>query len=320
MKKNILFLFLLVPITNHVFATIWRVNNNPGIVANFTTAQAAHDDASPGDTLHFEPSVNSYGFLSLSKRLVLISLGSFLPENTGLQYTSITASLTGINMNAGAANSVLMVNTTGNINISNTNNVTLLRCRTVNISLVGADNILLLNSFIEGSIFSNSGSTGNIFSNNIIRAVFNIQLGSAATVTNNVIGQTANASCTFNNCVIQNNIFVNPALDILGASNVFQNNLSAGNQLPGGNTNAVNMNNVFVNSAGLVDNAFVLQTAVANPAQGAGVGGIDCGAFGGGTPFVLGLIPPIPSIFKLQAPVTPVGNSMQVIISTRSNN
>jgi hypothetical protein len=80
------------------------------------------------------------------------------------------------------------------------------------------------------------------------------------------------------------------------------------------------MTTVFVNPSGNDDASFVLQTAGANPAVGTGAAGVDCGAYGGNTPFKRGLQAAIPAIYKLSAPAAPVGNTMNVVFSTKSNN
>lgn len=71
------------------FAKIWRVNNNTGVTADFTTAQAANDAAAvlSGDTIHLEPSTASYGGLTCSKRLTWISTGAFLNLYPNEQYS-----------------------------------------------------------------------------------------------------------------------------------------------------------------------------------------------------------------------------------------
>ncbi|HUR10478.1 MAG TPA: hypothetical protein VM012_03875, partial [Flavitalea sp.] len=48
------------------YAKIWRLNNNAGVAADFTTLQSAHNSASVGngDTLHLEGSPTSYGSLT----------------------------------------------------------------------------------------------------------------------------------------------------------------------------------------------------------------------------------------------------------------
>ncbi len=96
--------------------------------------------------------------------------------------------------------------------------------------------------------------------------------------------------------------------------------MHAGTGIPAGNNNQlnVNMTNVFVNNAGLVDNDYLLKAG--SPAIAAGFGGVDMGAFGGSTPFVLALQPAIPAITNLSAPASSGGNTIQVTFSAKSNN
>ena len=81
MKKLFLLLATIMLVRNDSFAKIWRVNNNLGINADFTTLQAAHDGAAAGDTLYLESSPTNYGGLSSSKRLVIIGTGYLLEQN-----------------------------------------------------------------------------------------------------------------------------------------------------------------------------------------------------------------------------------------------
>jgi hypothetical protein len=147
----------------------------------------------------------------------------------------------------------------------------------------------------------------------------------SATITNNVIKAIYNGGANMNiyNSIFQNNIINKSSLTSTFTNCTVANNLGpAANSLPvgNGNVNSVNMVNVFVNPNGTDDQSFKLQTSGANPAAGSGVGGIDCGAFGGSSAFKNALQPAIPSIYKLSAPVTPSGSSMTVTFSTRSNN
>ena len=86
--ENLIFVFLtaLLLVTSSVSAKIWRVNNRVGIVADFTTAQAAHDGANAGDTVFFEPSPTNYGDITLTKKLILIGTGYFLDQNLETQW------------------------------------------------------------------------------------------------------------------------------------------------------------------------------------------------------------------------------------------
>ena len=85
MKHILLLVAVLAGTCTSAYAKIWRVNNNNGVAANFTTLQAAHDGAASGDTLHIEASPNSYGTLNVSKKLTIIGVGYFLDLNPNLQ-------------------------------------------------------------------------------------------------------------------------------------------------------------------------------------------------------------------------------------------
>ncbi len=47
--KKFFFLASFVVLTLAAQSKIWRVNNNPGVAADFTTALAAHNGAAAGD-------------------------------------------------------------------------------------------------------------------------------------------------------------------------------------------------------------------------------------------------------------------------------
>ena len=149
-------------------------------------------------------------------------------------------------------------------------------------------------------------------------------VSSDGTIANNVIHAIGGGACgsndnTLNNCVIGNNIFNSQQNATFFNCNI-TNNLAPSGNLPAGNGNQVNvdMTTVFINSAGnFVDNQFQLKPG--SPAIAAGGGGIDCGAFGGSSPFKLGAQPPIPAITNMQIPATPSGSSMTLKFSTKSN-
>lgn len=338
--KKFYFLFAAVLLTSvAVQAKIWRCNNVTGITADFTTVQAAHDGASAGDTIHLEPSINSYGTVTMTKRLSIISSGNFLAQNPGIQATTTPGFLGYVNIYDGAANgSVISVRFSGAIDIRNqgVSNITLVNCAsiTANVECLGpnvgslyieqADNIIVRNCWFAG--IDVAGTSENIIiSNNIIGNRIAIRDASSAIVTNNVIAAVENGGCQIwyaVNSTFANNIYNKGFRDFSGFTNcVVQNNLSANGGLPegNGNQNNVDMSTVFVNAAGgYVDNAYQLK--VGSPAIAAGSGGEDCGAFGGSNPYRLAATPAIPSIYKLVVPATPNGNSMSVIFSTKSNN
>ena len=335
MKKINTLIAILVLTTTIANAKIWRVNNNSGITADFSTVQAAHDGASAGDTLHLEPSGNSYGNLTMIKRLVVISSGNFITENPGFQALANTGYVTNITVNNSAANgSVLMVKFTTNIDInSGVANILVQNCVNTNstphnccgyvgsINISNADNIIVKNCFVNNINFTNN-SNNIVIANNIVANAIVNSGDCDGTISNNVINAffNQNAGGNLYNCTVENNIF-NYGLQYGFGSCLVRNNINSNGNLPSGNGNQnnVDMTTVFVDRAGgYLDNIYQLKAG--SPAIGAGTGGVDCGAFGGSTPFKLAVTPAIPSIYKLEVPSTPAGNSMNIKFSTRSNN
>jgi len=164
-----------------------------------------------------------------------------------------------------------------------------------------------------------------VIANNIIGNLVAVDISSDGVISNNVIHAIDGGPCgpndiSINNSVVGNNIFNSQQNATFLNCNI-SNNIAPSGNLPAGNGNKVNVNmtTVFVNNlGGFVDNAYQLKAG--SPAIGAGGGGIDCGAFGGGTPFKLAVTPPIPSIYKMMIPAAPSGSSMTLTFSTRSNN
>jgi len=90
-------------------ATVWRVNNNPGVDADFNNLQTAINDAAvqPFDTLYVEGSNTSYGDIDIDKPLVLIGTGYFLNENDTTQANKNPSKISTVDFNSGSAGSVL---------------------------------------------------------------------------------------------------------------------------------------------------------------------------------------------------------------------
>jgi hypothetical protein len=335
MKKQLYFGFLLVitgTISNNLHAKIWRVNNGTGVVADFTTVQAAHDGAAPGDTIHLEPALNSYGNLNMNKRLTIISTGAFSTNNPNIQADPKNAYVGNVNIaNTGANGSVLSVRFSEGFNVSNgVSNISLINCVATyasdNLNFAGrtyitidnSDNIVISKCFVSSIQFSNN-SNNILVNNNIVWGFITNNGNSDGVITNNVFraGNAADAATIFN-CVVANNIWNKNLATSFTNCNVGNNFAPGTGTAPTGFT-FVDMATVFVDAnGGFVDNVYQLK--VGSPAIAAGEGGIDCGAFGGGSPYKLGATPAIPSIYKLNVPAAPAGNSMNIIFSTRSNN
>ena len=88
MKKQVLrsiIMLAFISLSLHASATVRRVNSAPGSSAAYSTVQAAHDAASPNDTLYLEASAFGYGILSATKKLVILGSGYFLSQNPQTQ-------------------------------------------------------------------------------------------------------------------------------------------------------------------------------------------------------------------------------------------
>jgi hypothetical protein len=344
LKLAVIFCAVGILISNMANARIWRINNNPGIAADFNNYNTAIASASVlnGDTLYLEASATSYTAALLNKRLVVIGNGYFLAgtgSNSNLQ----------ANTNSSTFNSAISFDSlaTGSkflgVNIGNdlwldprADNIIFERCRFNSISwnvqasntfnraanLVfnkcyfnGAfppvqfyyDNLEITNCIINGTM---GFATGNINSalirNNIFRGSAQVNIFNTY-FANNIILDIVPGNFNPLNCTIKNNIAEN-------------NLLLAGN----GNQNNIAEASLFVNPVGnSTDGQWRL--VAGSPAIGAGetVGGItpDCGPFGTADPYRLSGIPPIPTIYSLTVPASiSVGQPLNITISTRSNN
>ncbi|MBX2946320.1 MAG: hypothetical protein KF725_10845 [Cyclobacteriaceae bacterium] len=343
MKKLILLTALLLPLT--LFAKIWIVDSNPGSASkDFVNLQEAHDGANAGDTLYLIGSGVNYisAKVNISKRLVMIGPGYFL-NNPETQVSLLVAFLrqpTGcgdfvIDFVDGAQGSALIgVTIRGRIRIS-TNNILIKRnlfedehpigvCLNPRITSHGS-NVTIIQNYFRDSVNGQGVFIGAGFSN--VKIISNYihsaggtaisALNSGVEISNNVMdyGIVANAG------IIQNNIFtVNPFLTITGS--VFRNNMAThpSTLLPSGNGNIsqVSLANIFV-LTGTPDGRWKLKDG--SPAIGAGFEGVDMGMFGGDEPYVLSGIPPIPTIYQLNAPAVGEKNTgLPITIKAKANN
>lgn len=339
-------------------AKIWRINNNAGVVADFTDFNSAANAATvlAGDTIHLESSATTYATgSSLTKRLVVIGTGYFLdpsntstPGNPGLQAVIHGSKLGFLRIGNGANGSKFMgiglsgffFNTSAsshNIviekclvestiffeNASAFDGITIRKCFFFSGSSIGGTGGATITNFVvENCIF---------YGNSFINLPNNLS-GSANIFRNNSHIESPSSAFVLTNCYIANNIF-NSTIACTFTDCTIKNNLFAASaatqNLPPsatGNQLGVNMANVYVGgSTGSLDSRTALRPG--SPAIGAGltVGAVvnpDCGAFGATDPYKLSGIPNIPSIYALTVPVSiPSGsNSMNITLSTRNNN
>ncbi len=353
MKKLLFSTVFALVATIQTNATVWRVNNNTGIDADFSTIDLALASASvvDGDTIHLEPSVTAYGSFTLTKELVFIGNGYFLSganSNSGLQANTNTSSVSVIFLNPGSQGSRFLGLTISHFRLGNSaglgnylfenclfesiynstppsqtyNDIIIRKCA-VTFSITMNNTSAVMNNFtIENCIFYSPGGWSNVLnfstsSTNLIFRNNTLNIPFFSNISNFYVANNIFLSAsqnTFNSCIIKNNIFrVNQAGVTDGPLSTNGNNLVS-------QTTA----NVIVNS-GSTDGTF--QLAVSSPAIDGGVdiGGNkpDCGAFGGNDPYELSGIPAIPSIYSVSFPngnSVPL-NSPSILIdfSTRDN-
>lgn len=328
--QRTLFLALLIVACANASATIHRVNNT-GIAADFTTLQAAHDAALPGDTLHLEPSGSSYGACTFTKPLVVIGPGYFLNLNAGLQANGSSAITGALLFEAGSEGCVV-----SGLDVQGQSKVkaSLVRVERCRFSGAGADlhiayNVSGLNLtgvVVNGCHVANNliaGAGGSVVNDLTISNTYARQFNFATAGTTSgellhcvAVGAGSTALFGGSGMNIANCIF-NGA--VTPGTSSYQNNLFSQSPVPATNGNQVNMDmsTVFVGGSG--DAQFAL--APGSPAIGAGTGGVDCGLFAGAEPYRLSGVPPVPAIFQLSAPTsTDQGTPLPVTLGARTNN
>ena len=352
--KIILSIVAICLFANSLYAKIWRVNNNSGVNANFTTVQAAVDSAKAGDTIHVEPSSTAYAGVNVSKRLTFIGPGYYLGENPNTQANKQTAVVNGINLYIGAAGTVIMgldfaANT---INVY-TNDIVIKRNRFSTTNGTSTDyttgavtlqyNYQLDNSPVKNIIITqnyglridvNYASTGILISNNFISyysyagdnttgGSLTLQANAIAIIQNNIIRR---GSFSVNNSSVINNIML--AGTFTGTGNLVSNNIGNGTQFgtANGNKSGVDMATVFLGSGTGVSPDGQWKLATNSPAIAAGYGStpqspVDAGMYSGQTPYVLSGIAAIPAIYFFEN--KPIGSNtdpITVTIKVKSNN
>lgn len=340
--KNLLFsIIILFGMQSVVHSTVWRVNNLPGTNAHFTTLQAAHNSASvlAGDTLHLEASSGSYGDLTATKMLVIIGAGYFLSENQNLQSNFNSSVVGNITFNAGSNGSILIGCTTGKITINSSDlliekNYILGPSGNRVIEFLGSqNNIIIRMNYILGGTYSSSvganpggiqclNTANNVYiiNNYLLRrhGTYIILTGTSFSgiIENNIID---GGNTTLNNSVFNNNIMIEGSFNQTNSQ--YNNNIGNSTQFgtTDGNQSNVNMADVFVGATGnSTDGQWQLKPG--SPAIGAGVGGVDCGMFGGTYPYKLSGIPDIPTIYFHEQVIDNVNQELNVTIKAKSQN
>jgi hypothetical protein len=341
MKTILLLSLLLVSTAAHAQAVL-RVNNTPGSAAPYTTIAAAVTAAGVNDIIMVEGSNDSYGDITINKKVTIIGPGYLLAENLNLQATPLSAMLGTITLNSGATGSSLSgliivgspgINIVGASNIAITNSLFFVNCFQSAIVLNGtgtnlliASNYLIANNLTCGTNLVNSlgNFTGVLYTNNYSRGLsFLSGSTSSFLVSNNIFEPNlVGSTSTFQNSVVQNNIFTatsNPFSSVTGST--FKNNIFVNAQLGLDPTNLISQPFASLFAGVPVNSDTYWRLKAGSPAIAAGVGGADCGIYGGTSPYrPSGIAVGQPTITDYVFPVTiPKNGVLNVKVSAKVN-
>ena len=282
------------------------IDRKPGTVAMFDNLADAYSDANDGDTLLFAPSSTGYGSVLCYKQLTFLGSGYRLDDNAvpGLNSNSVNVDITFKN-DAGTGNSSGSVvrGMTGSITVdANVVDIIIDKCYNINHNWNINGAATISRCYHVNSLILN-GSDSTVF-NCILSA---LELNAVdTTATNCIITSRIN---TVPLSSVSNTIFTFSNGSNFDGDGSFTHCLSiGGTYLPGGlnNINGQIYDDVFVPS-GSFDAKYQLKSE--GPAEGAGLGDVDMGIYGGTTPYVLSGVPGIPRLTRFAVPATATNTS-----------
>lgn len=222
MKKMFL-LMAAACMTAAANATILRVSNVPGSSAPYSTIEAAHEAAIPGDTIMVEGSADSYGYkITITKKIVLIGPGYNHIANGAVSEGTNSARLDILLIDyKEVVVQGMEIDTYININKPN---VVLTRCLLgggVNLNAEATGTIVHQN-YLKDGVYGSSSSTANVTVTNNIFECAEAYNGRVRLLKNSYIGyntclKEAETQDNYNDffrsnsgCTIENNILCLP--------------------------------------------------------------------------------------------------------------
>ncbi|MCJ7448440.1 MAG: hypothetical protein MUO72_12185 [Bacteroidales bacterium] len=308
MKKQLLLSLIFSLFCGIIFGQhLIRVNNSAAADADYLTLQEANDNATTGDTIYVEGSPATYAGAEISRKLCIIGPGYFLSDNDSTQANSLDANIYGtVDFITGSEGSLITGMKVNAIYIR-VNEIVITRCNVGDIGFYdNSANSLITQNYATGIRTYSGNLTNSIISNNIVYTT--ITTGSTSyplQITNNVVQGPGYIPINVYYSTIANNITTSTNNIAVNTGNTIINNISAGaGTNANGNKYNVVMTTVFVDYSGSLnysdDAKWKLKAG--SPAIGAGVSGVDCGVFGGTTPYVLSGIPALPHIYEAAIP------------------
>ena len=309
--------------------SLHRVNNNIDFDADFSTLQAAVTAASDNDTIYVEGSAINYEGATIDKPLTIVGPGFFLSENPETQANNTSATInTEIAFTSGSEGSAIMGCDFlfANLIIS-VSDISVIRNHLYQIEFTGtSNNIVVIQNYVYANINAGTGViTNTIISNNIIGGAIYAQNTSGPLIVSNNVFWTTNWAYPIDchNASIQNNIicFEFSTINLNTGNTISYNILAEDGTNANGNQYNVDMDLVFADYDGSLDLSSdgKWKLTAGSPALASGSGGVDCGAFGGSTPYILSGVPNLPHIYEADVPASATSETgLQVSIKVKS--
>jgi len=321
--------------------TRWRVNNTPGVSADFTSVQAAVDSANAGDIIYIENSGIPYdNSIIINKQLTLLGPGYFLASNDSTQANKSNTMLPNVTFDPESAGSVMMGIWITNQLTVNASNVVISRNRVNNYLTLArtneAGNIIVSQNYLNTIDNGYNSNTNYYFTavimNNIIVGRVGLNEYGSIEFRNNLVHHDYNHSgyptISIFNSTIKNNIifrypeiYSNYAISCDGSlNNTIEHNLCNQDSVLTYPNNIweANIEDVIVNVGGPETKYYLKE---GSPAIGYGEFGVNCGAFGGDAPYILSGLPPLPHIFQTTIPISGTSNNgLPVNVKIKSQN
>lgn len=335
---------LLLGSCAHVMAqqTWWVSNRGDLVEVDFTSINAAMSVASPGDTIMVYPSNTSYGNITINKGVHIVGTGYLLDTanqrsfdytlqfpNTTLGNVTMELEASGASLNNLNTGRIIMRNAISGVNVK--------YFRVNQFDIYEAYNVNFIGCYLTGDrcqgsyscgfgcsrCFDGVGELRDASAENIafINCIFFSYGADRLQAVKGVARSALFKNCYFNDSfystTVSNTLFINNVGNLLpgGANSVaYHNIILSGNAA--NNSNGNRFGHTYAEVFGPVaDRSFDLRYTLApgSPALGAGLGGVDCGPYGGPTPYRPSGIYDRPLIYQLNIPVeVPTGQNMNV--------
>jgi hypothetical protein len=353
------FLFLSLTVCASAFATVRTVSNNPGLVAQYSTIQAAVNASASGDTVYVNGSNIQYAAFTITdKRLTVIGPGWSPMQNfMAFQATVSDITITGTNSSNTEIQGLEIMTSVTIASANHPDNM-----RFVRNHLHGSVSIYYGTSTFSGYVFEGNWFDGAgigaapgcfyinfLFKNNIFYALYNGGNASGLYQCNNVLfdhnlwyGPSSGSSyCFGSNCrylSLTNNIFVRRDAAANNTFSTFNNNITYncgvnnpwaqnGNTATPG-TNVENQDPQMASQAAVnigTNNPLLDFTIATGPANNLGTDGKDMGLMydaSGSYNWTNSRMSRLPFVYSMNIsnPNIPVGGTLNVQVEARKNN